>query len=141
MSADERSKKTGFNDKAQPEKTEIVKYGISASPGIVICKAFLKDSALLVVPQTRLADGEIDNEIERFKSALINTKKELNSIKGHISEQMGDNHARIFESHLLIIDDVMFHEDTVDLIRSERLNAAASFQRVANRVMSSFDQI
>ncbi len=141
MSADKRSKKSGLPSGPQPEKTEITKYGISASPGIVICKAFLKDSALLVVPQTRLTAGEVNNEINLFKNALKNTKEELNSIRSHISEQMGEDHARIFESHLLIIDDVMFSEDTVELIRRERLNAAASFQRVVNRVMSSFEQI
>ncbi|MCK4775328.1 MAG: phosphoenolpyruvate--protein phosphotransferase, partial [Candidatus Krumholzibacteria bacterium] len=73
--------------------------------------------------------------------AVEKTRDELRSIKSHIAEQMGDNHARIFDAHLMILDDVMVSEDTIDVIRKEKLNAAASFQRVVNRVMSSFDQI
>ena len=58
------------SDATPPEKREIVKYGISASPGIVIGKAFLKDSEMLVVPQTRLAEDQIEKEIERFQESI-----------------------------------------------------------------------
>jgi phosphotransferase system enzyme I (PtsI) len=123
------------------EKKEIVKYGISASPGIVIGKAFLQDSELLVVPMTKLTPDQIEKEIEHFQTVLEQTKEELNSIRSHIAEQMGDDHARIFDAHLMILDDVMVSEDTTSLIRKEQINAAAAFQRIVNRVMSSFDQI
>jgi phosphotransferase system enzyme I (PtsI) len=141
MSPGKKNKKPVPPAGIQPEKEEITKYGISASPGIIIGKAFLKDSELQVVPQTRLADDEVAGEVNRFKEALKHTKEELHSIRKHIADQMGEDHARIFDSHLLIIDDVMFSEDTIELIGREQLNAAASFQRVVNRVMSSFDQI
>ena len=107
----------------------------------MIGKASLKDSELLVVPQIRLAKGDVDKEVDKFQEAVEKTRDELRSIKSHIAEQMGDNHARIFDAHLMILDDVMVSEDTIDVIRKEKLNAAASFQRVVNRVMSSFDQI
>jgi phosphotransferase system enzyme I (PtsI) len=124
-----------------PEKKEIVKYGISASPGIVIGRAFLRDSELLVVPLTRLAPDQIDKEIKHFQSVLEKTKEELMAIRSHIAEQMGDDHARIFEAHLMILADAMVSEDTIALIKKEQISAAAAFQRVVNRVMSSFDQI
>jgi phosphotransferase system enzyme I (PtsI) len=141
MSADRLRGINKSPDEPAPEKKEIVKYGISASPGIVIGRAFLQDSEMLVVPQTRLADDQIEKEIRRFQDALDTTRKELRSIKSHIAERMGDDHARIFDAHLMIIDDVMVSEDTVALVRKEQVNAAAAFQRIVNRVMSSFGQI
>lgn len=123
------------------DKEEIVKYGISASPGIVIGKAFLKDSELLVVPQTKLDVDGVEQEVARFQKVLETTGKELRTIKSQIAERMGEAHARIFDAHLMILDDVMVSEDTIALIRKERLNAAAAFQRVVNRVLSSFGQI
>jgi phosphotransferase system enzyme I (PtsI) len=122
-------------------KKEIAKYGISASPGIVVGKVFLQDSELLVVPMTRLADDQIDKEIDHFQTILERTKEELMSIRSHIAEQMGDDHARIFDAHLMILGDVMVSEDTIELIRKEQIGAAAAFQRVVNRVMASFDKI
>jgi phosphotransferase system enzyme I (PtsI) len=129
------------SDSPPPEKREIVKFGISASPGIVIGKAFLKDSEMLVVPQTRLADAQIEKEVERFQESIGKTREELASIKSHIAEQMGEDHARIFDAHLMILDDVMVNEDTEALVRKEQINAAAAFQRIVNRVLSSFEQI
>jgi phosphotransferase system enzyme I (PtsI) len=129
-----------FKNKDETKK-EISKYGISASPGIVIGRAFLQDSELLVVPMTRLAEDQIEKEINHFNSVLELTKKELMSIRSHIAEQMGDDHARIFDAHLMILGDVMVSEDTVDVIRKEQIGAAAAFQRVVNRLMESFDKI
>ena len=123
------------------EKKEIAKYGISASPGIVIGKVFLQDSELLVVPFTRLAEDQIEKEVKHFQAGLERTKEELKSIRSHIAEQMGDDHARIFDAHMMILDDVMVSEDTVNLIREEQIGAASAFQRVVNRVMASFDKI
>ena len=141
MSSDKIKRETRAARTKPADKNEITKYGISAAPGIVIGKASLKDSELLVVPQIRLAKGDVDKEVDKFQEAVEKTRDELRSIKSHIAEQMGDNHARIFDAHLMILDDVMVSEDTIDVIRKEKLNAAASFQRVVNRVMSSFDQI
>jgi len=131
----------GSSDGLELEKKEIAKYGISASPGIVIGKVFLQDSELLVVPVTRLANDQIEKEIKHFQAGLDRTKEELMSIRSHIAEQMGDDHARIFDAHMMILDDVMVCEDTVGLIRKEQIGAAAAFQRVVNRVMASFDKI
>ena len=115
--------------KGRPEsppkvKSEIRKYGISASPGIVIGTAFLRDSELLVVPRTKLTKVQVKAEIKKFQEILAETRGELLGIKSHIAEQMGDDHAKIFDSHLMILDDVLVVEDTVDLIRKERMNAA-----------------
>jgi len=132
--------KNGLNGPPR-EKREIRKNGISASPGIVIGKAFLKDSELLVVPTTKIEESQVEQEIEKFLLVLSETKKGLLKLRTNIADRMGDDHARIFDAHLMILEDVMVVEDTVALVRKERLNAAAAFQRVVNRVMTSFDKI
>ena len=122
-------------------KLEIQRFGISASPGIVIGRAFLKDSELLVVPRKKLRKDEVETEIEKLQQILEVTREELLEIKSHIADQMGDDHAKIFDAHMMILEDVLVVEDTVALIRKEQMSAAAAFQRVINRVMSSFGQI
>ena len=123
------------------QREEIHKIGISAAPGIVIGKAFLKDSDILVAPQTRVDATQVDSEVERFQKALGDTKEELDRIKADIAEQMGEDHARIFDAHQMILDDVMVVDDTTKRIREELQNAAWAFQDTINRVMSSFGQI
>ena len=122
-------------------KEELVCRGISASPGIVIATAFLKDSELLVVPKARIDEALIDDEAKMFEQTLEDTRTELLGIRGQIAEQMGEDHARIFDAHMLILDDNVVTEGTVTLIRDKQMNAAAAFNRVMDHIIDSFSQI
>ncbi|MDH3215230.1 MAG: phosphoenolpyruvate--protein phosphotransferase, partial [Candidatus Krumholzibacteria bacterium] len=50
-------------------------------------------------------------------------------------------HARIFDAHLLILDDVLVVDDTEALIRNENCNAAWAFEKVISNVTSTFADI
>ncbi|NIM20363.1 MAG: phosphoenolpyruvate--protein phosphotransferase [Candidatus Latescibacteria bacterium] len=123
------------------QKEEIRKNGISASPGIVIGTAFLMDSDILLVPDIRVRSSDVKGEIEKFERALEDTKKELSEIKASLTHRMGEDHAKIFDAHLLILDDVMVTEDTVSVIQKEKLSAASAFQKVLSQVMASFSEV
>ncbi len=125
------------NDK----KKEIRRTGISASPGIVVGTAFKLDYEIHVVPSTAVAENGVDVEIERFEQALQVTKGELRKIKESLAKKMGDDHAKIFDAHLLILDDVMVTEDTIDVIKKENVSAATAFQKVIAKVLSTFDEV
>lgn len=120
---------------------EVRRYGISASPGIVVGKAFLKDSEYLVVHETSIGESDVENEIEKFRQSLKETRQELERVKRDIADRMGEDHARIFDAHLMILDDVLVVDDTISMIRDDRKNAAAAFQQVIDRVMVSFGEI
>ena len=87
------------------KKKEITLKGIPASPGINIGKAFLFGREQYTIPRRNIKDEHIQNEIKRFKDALVQTKEEIVEIKKHISEEIGIEHAQIFSAHLLVIDD------------------------------------
>jgi phosphotransferase system enzyme I (PtsI) len=54
---------------------------------------------------------------------------------------MGEDHARIFDAHLMILDDVMVIEDTEALIRTEGYSAAWALKEVISRVVGSLSNI
>jgi len=122
-------------------KLEIQKAGISASPGIVVGNAFRKDPERLVVNDATIPKSEVKDEIARFKESLSETRAELEEIKSRMEEQMGEDHARIFDAHLMILEDVMIVDDTVKLIEEHELSAASAFQKVVERVMTTFADI
>lgn len=124
---------------ARSDKDEIVRYGISAAPGIVIGKAFVMDSEDLDVPHIRIPQKDVEDEIARFKEALEVTRGELLQIKSDLADRMGEDHAKIFDAHLLILDDVMVVEDTVALVRTEGYSAARALKTVISKVVSSLD--
>lgn len=118
-------------------KPAVERHGISASPGIVIGTAFVRDSERVVVPRTVVDPARVEDEVKRFVAALAETGRELRAFKADIARRMGDDHARIFDAHLLILDDRMLIDGTTAAIRTECLNAAAAFEKVINRFISS----
>ncbi len=122
-------------------KKEIRKNGISASPGIVIGTAFLMDSGILIAPTIRVPKSQVDGEIKKFETSLTDTRNELRKLKMNLAQRLGEDHAKIFDAHLLILDDVMVTEDTVEVIRREKLSAASAFQKVISKVLSTFRDV
>lgn len=122
-------------------REEINLTGISAAPGIVIGRAHVINSETLSIPNTAVDPKKIDSEVARFNNALDLTRDELLDIKTKLANQLGEDHAKIFDAHLLILDDVLVVDDTEKLIRKEARNAAWAFEKVISNLMSSFASI
>ncbi len=123
------------------KKEETIRRGISASPGIVMGTAFLKDSEFFHVPRSVIDESRVDAEVAVFKQALAGTREEIIEIRMHMSEQLGEDHARIFDAHLLILDDMVITDGTIAVIREQRLNAAGAFDSVITRITATFAEI
>ncbi len=140
MSRSKNGKLNGVSNGAKP-KVEIERRGISASPGIVIGTAFVRDSDRISVPRTVVDADRVDHEVDRFARALAETSRDLRTLKQDIAGRMGDDHARIFDAHLLILSDTTLTDDTNAIIRKDRLGAAAAFDQVISRFISSIASI
>ncbi len=103
--------------------------------------AFVRDIERFSVPYGTVTQATVEREVARFTKALADTSREIRALKSDIARRMGDDHARIFETHLMILDDRMLIDGTTGLIRSERLNAAAAFEKVINRFIESIASI
>ena len=123
------------------KKKEIVLKGIPASPGITIGKAFLYGREQYTISRRTISDAQIQNEIKRFKDALVQTKNEIQEIKRHISDEMGAEHGQIFSAHLLVIDDSMLIEEVISRLKRERLSIEYIFQDVLRRYIKVFSEM
>jgi phosphotransferase system enzyme I (PtsI) len=140
MSRNKNEKVNGAPNGAKP-KAEIERRGISASPGIVIGTAFVRDSERVSVSRARIDPDRAEEELQRFARALAETERDLRALKNDIAARMGEDHARIFDAHLLILSDVTLMDDTSAIIRKESLNAAAAFDQVISRFIASIGSI
>ena len=104
-------------------KSEKRIQGVSASPGIAIGKIFLMSSAFVRVEQRLLAEDEIDREIENFLRAVENAKEDLQTLQKQTAESLGDESARIFEAHQLMLQDELIIEESVRRIREQKTNS------------------
>ena len=101
---------------------EIILRGVPASPGIAIGPALLFSKYSLTVEPRKLADKEIPREIERFKAALEETRQDILQTRVKAVKQTGDIVARLFDAHLLILEDVVLLEETLERVKKEKLS-------------------
>ncbi|MCM8773291.1 MAG: phosphoenolpyruvate--protein phosphotransferase [Candidatus Omnitrophica bacterium] len=101
--------------------------GIAVSSGVVIGKAFCIRKEEFVIPKVRINYDDISREIYRLEEALIDTRKEIVNIQEKISKELGFTEAKIFEAHLLVIEDRLLIEDVIKRIKNERVNVEFAF--------------
>ena len=135
----------GINAKSSRKKRsgEFILQGQAASPGVVVGKAFVIPHGLPAIPDRKLGSGEVEAEIERFQTALQTTRAQLVDLQEKLKKKLTDQTTRIFDAHLMMLEDVMAVEQTIQLIRSKRMGAERAFSETIEniiRVMSSHTQ-
>jgi len=97
--------------------------GIPASPGIAIGKAFLfLDDEEPMIPRYAVTERELDGEWERFIVAVDKAKYDVTMMRDRATKEMGQEHAAIFDAHLLMLDDPEVHESIEGSLRRLLLN-------------------
>ena len=123
------------------EIQEVILHGIGASPGICIGKAYLVDSeGVDVVKKYVVRKESISNEINRFKTAVKKAREALRRIIDETPEGLRQ-HAQILETHVLLLEDKMIYDRTIDVIKMERVNAEWALKKVVDEVKPMFENM
>jgi phosphotransferase system enzyme I (PtsI) len=120
---------------------EIRLHGIGASPGISIGKAYLVDKeGVDVVEKYLIRENQLKNEINRFKGAVKKSKDELNAIIDDTPEELRQ-HASILEAQKVLLKDKMLYGKTIEIIKSDRVNAEWAFKKAVSGIKSMFRKL
>lgn len=115
--------------------------GIGVANGIAIGKALVILDEETVIFDEVIADNAIDPEIERFEKALETAKSEIRSIKDQIKSKIGEEHAFIFDTHVLLLQDRSLTKETCNYIRTHKCNASFAFSQVLMNVLKEFSTL
>jgi len=113
--------------------------GISASPKIAIGKVFVYEKELKFERRT-IDEKEVDNELKRLDNAIAKSKSELAELRDETAKKIGEKEAKIFEAHLLMLDDPALITEVKKRIRST-INAEAAVDEVVESFVAMFDQM
>jgi phosphotransferase system enzyme I (PtsI) len=122
----------------ESNQNEIVLEGIAASPGVAHGPALVYLQKQLDVPCYELGEGLIDEEIERFERAILETRAEISVVRDKIASTLGEGEARIFDAHLLVLEDSALLEEVISELRQSGMNIECCYNQVAERYMSFF---
>jgi len=123
------------------DTSEIILRGISGSPGICIGKAYLVDKeGVDVIEKYNINPEAVRKEADRFKTAVTKARNELEDTIKNVPEELR-HHAAILETHLLLHKDKMFYGKTIDLIKTERINAEWALKETTAQAKAMFNDI
>jgi len=121
--------------------SEVVFEGISASPGIAHGRAFVYRKSQVEVPEYQVPVEKRAAEIERFNAALMQTRSQISAIRDEVSRNLGEEEARIFDAHLLVLEDQALIGETEREVEHNGRNVEASFNMISQRYITAFTEI
>ncbi|MEC7906994.1 MAG: phosphoenolpyruvate--protein phosphotransferase [Verrucomicrobiota bacterium] len=124
---------------SRKEETEYT--GIGASPGIAHGPVSILREKEIAVPKYQVEPALHKAEVARFENALLATRKQIQKIRDQVEESLGEEEARIFDAHLMVLEDQALIDEIVREMDASEENVEASLWRVGNRYIEAFGQI
>ena len=127
-----------------PVKQDIMQrkmfVGKAASPGYVIAKTKLIIRQKFTVLQTKIPKENTANQIEFFRRGVWQVKKEISNLRDLTLQMAGKEESKIFDSHLMILQDPSLIDGVISLIRNEQWNAGYAFHLCMQKLIDNFEK-
>ncbi len=120
---------------------ESVFHGIPASPGIAIGTALILKKNEFSVEQREIMPSEVEAEIARFKEALNKTRLQIRELQLKILKILSEKDSKIFDAHLLILDDKTLTDEIEDTVRKDRKTIDYVFSKTIQRYIVAISSI
>lgn len=111
--------------------------GIGASPGIAIGKAFLKKDPDIIVQKRQIRDAV--GEIDRLNASIEKARTEINNLYQNTLETVGEEEAKIFEAHMMMLDDPEVFGKVKDKINLEKINGEWAIKEITDSFVHIFE--
>ncbi|HEV3471359.1 MAG TPA: phosphoenolpyruvate--protein phosphotransferase [Pyrinomonadaceae bacterium] len=85
--------------------------------------------------------SEVERELRRYRAAVRLSRRQLLALKKRAVRALGDEHAYIFDAHLLMLEDRKLNEDVETIVSSERVNAEWAVKVVTDRLLAVYEEI
>src|SRR6202790_4494556 len=122
-------------------REEIRFHGAGVSPGIAQGAIHVVRDDLDDVARHHIEPSEIQNEIGRFETALIQTRAQILEMQERIAESIGAKDAGIFDAHLLVVEDRTLIDEVLRKLEADLCNVEWVFQEVATNYAETLSKI
>ncbi|NOQ46081.1 MAG: phosphoenolpyruvate--protein phosphotransferase [Desulfobulbaceae bacterium] len=115
-------------------------YGIGASPGIVVGRVMVLKRRTRRAGWYQLPPDQVELEVERFQQAINSAELELEKLRQEFADDLVDS-LSIIDSHILMVKDRMIQQQTVQIIREQKINAEWALAQSMGLIKKKFDRI
>jgi len=104
-------------------------------------KALVVESRRPRVKREPVDPARIPLEISRLRQALEVSRRQILEIQERIAKEVGPQYARIFDAHLLILEDRTLAEQASAVIQNEKVNVEYAVQEVLDPVRQALSRV
>jgi len=115
--------------------------GIAASPGVAIGKVFCLGREHFRIKKKFITKKEIPGELSRLEEIVAKTKGEILKTKREATQKISPKETRIFDAHLLILEDPYLRELVVNRVTKDRFNLEYALRQTGADVIDKFKSI
>lgn len=115
--------------------------GISVSRGIAIGKAAVLRRGELNISEYTIPSPLIQEEIARFRSALLKAKRQLRAIREEIPAEAPPEVTALVDTHLVMFEDHTLRDGPIEIIRTRRCNAEWALKLQRDVLMQVFEEM
>ncbi|MEM4248263.1 MAG: phosphoenolpyruvate-utilizing N-terminal domain-containing protein, partial [Candidatus Nanoarchaeia archaeon] len=120
---------------------EFLIHGIPASPGVAIGTALVIRKAEFFIEERTIAPEDVEKELAAFAEAIDITKKQILALQNRVQNVLSQSDARIFDAHLLILDDKMIMDEVENSVRKELKGVDFIFNRTIQRFIAAISKM
>ncbi len=122
-------------------KPETLVQGIAASQGIAYGQTFLYIQSDVEVPAYQVEPDKRAEEVARFERAILITRQQIQKIMSEVDKNLGADEARIFDAHLLVLEDQALISETIREFEATDKNVETCFNKISQRYIKAFSEI
>ena len=130
-------------EKGQTSGEELILTGIPVSQGVAEGRIFvIPRQAPLKIPRFPISEKELSSQIRRLEEAILKTRDQIHKLQQRLTQSLGGTQeARLFDAHLLILDDPTLFEETVQYMKEHRVNVEHALATVAEKFVQAFSEM
>ena len=116
--------------------------GLAAARGYVSGPVFIyRGDEEIPIPEFVVERGRELDELMRLKRAMAKTRRDLEGLIAVLKERTGRADVRVFECHLMILEDTVLARETEGYVTRDRLNAEAAVRKTMNGARAQFERM
>lgn len=116
--------------------------GLPTARGLACGPVFVyRGDGDIPVPEYIVEQGAEDAELRRLDGSIEEIKRDLDGMIAALRERTGRQDLRVFECHLMILEDAFLIDEIEKKVKEERMNAEAAVKRVFAMHRSQFEKM
>lgn len=108
-------------------------HGLAVSPGVAEAVVHVLQDSFDEPSEVAISATEVESELSRLDSALFATKREIQALQRTIEDRGDRSEAEIFETHLMILEDVSILDHVRRTVRAKLKNVDSVYYKLMCR--------